>query len=152
MCNWKDLPMTTTQPSTPERAPTQVRRRRLLTLAGATLAPTLLWLLAKATGTELEVTVGGQPPMVITLPLVIAAALGASLAGWAALAVLRRVTGRGRVVWTARAVLALLLSLGPLATADTSPAARTYLVLMHVAVAAVLIPGLRGTVTTRSGS
>ncbi|MPZ28415.1 MAG: hypothetical protein GEV12_18905 [Micromonosporaceae bacterium] len=132
-----------------------VRRRRALVLAGATLAPVVPWLVARATGTELEVTLGGQPSMVISLPLVIITALAASLAGWAVLAVLQRVShsGRtGRAVWTGLAVAGLLGSFLPLAATEASGATKVYLALAHVAVAAVLIPGLRATVPSREAA
>lgn len=137
--------MTTTSTST-ATAPAGVRRRLALTIAGATLAPVLPWLAAQATGTELEVIIAGQPPMVVGLPAILATALAAALAGWAALAVLHRVTRRGRAVWTGLALAVLIGSFLPLATVETSGAARTYLALAHITVAAVLIPGLRGTV------
>jgi heme A synthase len=135
---------TTSRPA-PEPATTPVRRRTALTLAGATLAPALPWLLSQATGTDLEVSMKGQDPLTIGLPLILITALTASLAGWGALAALRRLTRHGRGAWSGLAVAALLGSFTPVALADTGTAARVYLALMHVAVAAVLVPGLRGT-------
>ena len=134
------------------RPPAALRRRRALVVAGATLAATAVWLVAQATGTDLEVTVAGQPPMVVSLPLVVVTALAAALAGWGALAILQRVTSRGRTLWTGLAVAALLMSFGPVATVETNAAVRTSLALMHVAVAAVLVPGLRGTVPARGSA
>jgi hypothetical protein len=134
------------------RPATAVRKRRTFAVAGAALAPTAVWLVAQATGTELEVSLTGQPPMVVSLPFVVVTALAAALAGWGALAVLQRVTSRGRMLWTGLAVAALFVSFGPVATVETSAAARTFLALMHVAVAAVLIPGLRGTVPARGSA
>lgn len=138
------MPTTTTTPL--------VRRRRALTLAGATVAPVVPWLVAQATGTELEVTLGEQAPMVISLPFVIVTALAAALAGWAALAILRRVSRTARAardLWAGLAVAGLLGSFLPLASAEASGATTIYLALAHVAVAAVLIPGLRGTVPSQ---
>jgi Family of unknown function (DUF6069) len=125
---------------------TAVRRRRALTVTGAALAPTAVWLLAQATGTELKVTLAGQPPMVVSVPIIVVTALAASLAGWAALAVLRRTTSHARTLWTGLAVAALLASFGPVAIVQTNAAARTFLALMHLTVATVLILGLRGTI------
>ena len=132
-------------PSISIPASTGVGRRRALTVAGATLAPTAVWLLAQATGIELEVTIAGRPPVVIGLPLVVATALAASLAGWAALAVLQQITGHVGALWTGLAITALLASIGPVATAQATAQTRTLLALMHVLVATVLILGLRGT-------
>lgn len=131
------------------RPATAVLKRRALAVVGAALAPTAVWLVAQAAGNELEVSLAGQPPMVVSLPFVVVTALAASLAGWGALAVLQRVTSHARTLWTGLAVAALLASLGPVATVETSAAVRTFLALMHVAVAAVLVPGLRGTLPAR---
>jgi Family of unknown function (DUF6069) len=136
---------TATSVSASTRPPAAVRKRRALTVAGATLAPTAVWLIARATGTDLKVAMAGQPPMVINLPFVVVTALAAALAGWAALVVLQRITSHGRTLWTGIAVAALLVSFGPVATVETTTAARAFLALMHAAVAAVLIPGLRVT-------
>lgn len=119
------------------------RRRRALTVAAATTAAVLPWIAAQATSVELEVVTGGLPPMVVGLPMVVSAALAASLAGWGTLALLERRTGRARRIWTAVAVAVLLISLAPLPTVEAATGARVCLALMHVAVGAVLIPGLR---------
>lgn len=119
-----------------------VRRRRGLTVAGATAAAVLLWIVAAATGVDFEVAAMG-PPMTVSLPLVVAAALFASLAGWGVLALLERRTSRARQIWTALAVAVLLISLVPLPTAEAPAATRVCLALMHISVGAVLIPGLR---------
>jgi Family of unknown function (DUF6069) len=132
--------------STSTRPATGPGRRRVLAVAGAALAPTAVWLLAQATGTELKVTLAGQPPMVISLPVVIGTALAASLAGWVVLAVLQRTTRHARALWTGLAIAALLASFGPVAIVETNAGVRALLALMHVTVATVLILGLRGTV------
>lgn len=130
-----------------ELTSSRVRRRRALAVAGATVAAILPWLAARAAGVEFDVVSGGRP-MVVGLPLVVATALVVSLAGWGALALLERRTARARRIWTAIAVAVLLLSLVPLPTVETETATRACLVLMHIAVGAVLIPGLRATATT----
>jgi hypothetical protein len=129
-----------------------VRKRRALAVACAALAPTAVWLVAQATGNELEVTLAGQPPMVVSLPFVVVTALAASLAGWGAMAVLQRVSNHARTLWTGLAVAVLLVSFGPIAAAETNAGARTFLALMHVTVAAVLVLGLRGTVPTHGSA
>jgi hypothetical protein len=69
------------------------------------------------------------------------------LAGWGLLALLERFTARPRTSWTVIAVGVGLLSLaGPLSTiAPTTVTNGLSLALMHLAVAAVLIPGLAAT-------
>jgi hypothetical protein len=65
----------------------------------------------------------------------------ASLAAWGLLALLERLTAHPRTLWTAIAVLALLISLGgPLSGTGITSANRVALALMHLSVAAVLIP------------
>jgi hypothetical protein len=102
-----------------------------------------VWIAAQATGVELEVATTWVPPMVIGLPMVASAALAASLAGWGALALLERLTSRARRIWTTVAVATLLISLTPLPAAEAATGTRAFLALMHIAVGAVLIPGLR---------
>lgn len=138
--------ITTVSASTSAPAATGIGRRRALTVIGATLAPAAVWLLAQATGTELAITLASRPPMVVSLPFVIGTALAASLAGWAALAGLQRMTGHARALWTSLAIAALLASFGPIAVVQTNAEVRTMLALMHLIVATVLILGLRRTV------
>jgi hypothetical protein len=79
---------------------------------------------------------------------VIAASLLSGLLGWAGLALLERRTTRTRTAWTVTALAVVVVSLsGPL-TAATTPAAAAVLSLMHLAVAAVLIPALRSSPPT----
>lgn len=67
-------------------------------------------------------------------------ALAVSLLGWGARVLLDRLTRRAPVVWTALAVLVLLVSFLPLLAVEATGAAKAILALMHVAVAAALIP------------
>jgi hypothetical protein len=122
-----------------------VRRARALTGVVAAGASTALWLAAHLLDVPLTVTMQGQSPMKIGIGFVLATALTASLAGWGSLALLERLTARARTIWTALAILALIASFAAPAFADASASTRTTLVLMHVMVAAVLIPGLRRT-------
>ena len=62
------------------------RRARAVTVTAATTAAAAIWLVATIAGTTPTVGMQGRPPMTIGLPLVIATALAASLAGWGALA------------------------------------------------------------------
>lgn len=122
-----------------------VRRERVLAVTAAVLAPALLWVVAvPLLGSDLRVAQGGaRPPMEVTLPLVALTAAVASLAGWALLALLEHRVGRARTVWTSTAIAVLIVSLAPLLVpGDTAASTRLVLALMHIAVAAVLIPGL----------
>jgi hypothetical protein len=121
-------------------------RFHALTVTGAVLAPTVIRLTAQSLGVPFEVSFPGQAAMRIGIPMVIGIALLASLAGWGALAVVRRLTSRARTWWTVLACLALLGSFAPILTASATTGTRAALALMHVSVAAVLIPGFRRTI------
>lgn len=119
------------------------RTRRALTVAAAALAALLLWTLTgPVAGLHPSAETGGQTREV-GAAAVAAASLLAGLAAWALLALLERVAGRPRRIWTFTALAVLALSLlGPLGSAaDTSSLA--VLAGMHLLVGAVLIPGLR---------
>ena len=110
-----------------------VRRRRALTVAAATAAATAVWLVARAAGTE---------PTVIGLPIVVVTALAASLAGWVAVSALERLIRQPRPWWPAVALAALAASFLPILSGQADGATRITLTMLHIAVAAVLIPGL----------
>lgn len=129
---------------------TRPRRARALAVVAAALAALAVWLVTDPLlGIDLAgpTRPGSQELMSITPALVAGTSLVVALAGWALLALLERFTARARTIWTAIAVLFALLSLaGPLsALASTSAANALALALMHLAVAAVLIPMLAGT-------
>jgi Family of unknown function (DUF6069) len=129
---------------------TRPRRARALAVVAAVLAALAVWLVTDPLlGIDLVGTTrpGSQELMSITPVLVAGTSLVVALAGWALLALLERFTARARTIWTTTAVLFALLSLaGPLsALASTSAANVLSLALMHLAVAAVLIPMLAGT-------
>jgi|SRR5215218_9219748 len=120
------------------------RRRRATAVLAAVLAPAAIWLVAvPLLGVDLQVAQpSGRAPAQITLPLVLVTALAASLAGWGLLALLERLTRRARTIWTATAVVALVVSFAPLLAPGTSTTARIVLALLHLTVAAILIPAL----------
>ena len=125
-------------------------RARALAVVAATLAALAVWLVTDPLlGIDLIGTTrpGSQELMSITPALVAGTSLVVALAGWALLALLERFTARARTIWTAVAVVFALLSLaGPLSVlASTSAANALALALMHLAVAAVVIPMLAGT-------
>lgn len=123
---------------------TGTTRPRAIAVVAATLAPLAVWLVAtQLFGTDLLVRPVGGNPQHVGAATVVAVALSGSLLGWALLALLERRTARARTLWTGVALAVLLLSLtGPL-TAGAAAATKAVLVLMHLAVAAVLVPALR---------
>jgi predicted permease len=134
---------TTMRYAAPARA--RVNRTRAFGVVGAVLAAAAVWTIAvPLLGVHLLIRFGSGAPQSIGLDYVIGATVVTSLLGWAALALLERRTQRARQVWTALAVAVVLVSLTLPLIAGTTVATRVALALMHVAVAAVLIPTLRG--------
>jgi hypothetical protein len=113
---------------------------------GATAAAVAIWAVATAAGADLTVSFGpSQPTQKITVVNVVVAALVGSLAGWGLLALLRRFTTKARAVWTVTAIVFALLSLGGPMSTISSAGTKVALVAMHLAVATVVIVGLRRT-------
>lgn len=127
-------------------AATARRRWRCAVVAGAVCAALLVWLVADPVlGQELRIVEEARVMEIGPFP-VLSLSLGFALAGWALLAVLERFVRPARRAWAVVATAALLLSFLPLTGDGMSGGTRTSLALMHLAVAAVLIPGLtRGT-------
>ena len=124
-------------------------RARALAVIAAALATLGVWLVTDPLlGIDLTgpTAPGSEQLQPITPAMVAGGSLVAALAGWALLALLERFTARARTIWTAIALLVALLSLaGPLSILASTEASVLALALMHVVVAAVLIPILAGT-------
>ena len=122
------------------------RRVRLAGVAAAVLVAELIWIAAELVfDIRLQATAGnGYPEPVDISPLTVAvASLALSLLGWAVLSVLERLTRHARRIWLSLALVALAVSLSmPLSGTGITVGNRIVLVLMHVAVAAVVIPVL----------
>lgn len=131
-------------------APSTRRRRRAAVVLGAVAAPALVWLAADPLlGQRLRITEegGGDDPRTMEIGAfpVVALALVVALAAWALLATLERfAVRRARTVWLAVAIAVLALSALPLTGTGMTYGTRVPLALMHLAVAAVLLPGLAG--------
>lgn len=115
---------------------------RLLGAGGAVLAAVAVWALAvHAFGVTLRAPGTGGAAADIGVGHVVAASAVASLAGWAALALLERWTLRAARIWTGLALGVLVVSLGgPLSGTGISVGNRVALLALHLAVAAVLVP------------
>jgi len=120
--------------------------RRLATVTGAVLAAEALWaLIDPVFGFDLRTPAfeGAREPSDVSFLAVAVAGGAAALAGWGLLALLERTTRRARRWWLAIAAVVLIVSLGgPLSGTGITAANRAALVGLHVAVAAVLVPGL----------
>ncbi|MET9574244.1 DUF6069 family protein [Streptomyces sp. DT199] len=121
------------------------RRRRPVVTALTVLAPVLVWLVADPLlGHRLRIADGEQTLDIGAAPVAVVA-LFASLSGWGLLAALERFgVRRARAVWTGVAGAVLAVSFLPLLGDGMDGGTRASLALMHLAVAAVLIPGLGG--------
>ncbi|MFD2767452.1 DUF6069 family protein [Micromonospora eburnea] len=120
------------------------RQQRALGVAAAVCANSLLYLVARAAGTDFTLTdPGATQSHQLILPEIAVFSLLFGLLGWAALALLERFTRHARVTWTLLAGAVLTASFLPVfierATADT----RIMLCALHVVVAAALLPMLR---------
>jgi hypothetical protein len=123
--------------------PSAARRRVRGTAVGVVvLANAVLWLVADALGVDfvLSDSVG---TVVLDVWTVVIFTLAFALLGWGTLALLERFTSRARTTWTVLAVGVCLLSLVPIFLEHATTGTRTALVLIHLVVAAVLIPALR---------
>jgi Family of unknown function (DUF6069) len=121
-------------------------RSPMTAVLGATAAAVAIWVVATLAGAELTVSFGsGQPIQKVTVVNVVVAALVGSLAGWGLLALLRRFTTNARAVWTVTAIVFALFSLGGPLSTTASTGTKVALVAMHLAVATVVIVGLRRT-------
>jgi|HubBroStandDraft_4_1064222.scaffolds.fasta_scaffold63850_2 hypothetical protein len=132
---------------------TRLGRTRALGVGGAVLAAVAVWVVAvPLLGVHLLVRFGSGAAETVGVDYVIGATLIASLAGWALLALLERRTSRARSIWTVVAIVVLLASVSlPLSIATTT-GSKTVLALMHIAVAAVLIPVLRRVAPSRNAA
>jgi len=129
-------------------------RIRSLGVVAAVVAAELLWVVAEAVlGLQLQAPAGtGYPEPVDIGPLNVAVAAGGlALLGWAALAVLERLTPRARQLWLGLALAALAASLAmPLSGTGVSAANRAVLVLMHLIVGTAVITVLYRTSPRRA--
>jgi hypothetical protein len=114
---------------------------RLFVVLGASLAALAVWFVADVVvGVDLAVRAGAGTQAVGPVAVLVAS-LAAGLVGWGVRALLDRITSRGRLVWTVVALAVLVGSLlGPLSGVDGT--SRAWLALLHLTVAAGLIPGL----------
>ena len=130
---------------------------RALWAAGGAAAAAIAWAVeVPLLGIRLTVRFGAMAPQTVVAGQVVGAALVAGLLGWLLLAALDRRaahartarTGAGHVgaVWTGTALLVLAVSLALPVAAATTTSAAAGLVVLHLIVAAVVIPGLASTV------
>lgn len=123
--------------------------RRAAVVAAAVAAACLVWTLASwALADPIRVPEGPGSDIRHDLELgaVAGASAAVSLVGWLLLAVLERISRRAVAIWTGVAVVVLAVSM-PYLPGYTA-GERIALAIMHGALAAVLIVGLRSTSTS----
>ena len=125
-------------------ASAHVGRNRILGVAGATLAAVAVWAIeVPILGINLQTQFPNSAPLGVSIGAVVVSALAGSLAGWGLLALLERRYARARTIWTGIAIAVLLASFSLPLSAGTTTTTKVSLAMMHLAVAAVLIPTLR---------
>ena len=125
-------------------ASAHIRRNRVLGVAGATIAAVAVWSVeVPLLGIRLQTQYGNAAPQGVGIASVVLSSLTASLAGWGLLVLLERRFAPARTIWTGIAIVALLASLSVPLSAGTTTTTKVALAMMHLAVAAVLIPTLR---------
>lgn len=119
--------------------------RRAAVVGAAVLGALTVWaVLSQTLGVQLEAQQGSSTDEIGGVAVAVAAGV-MSLAGWGLLALLERRTTQARRTWTIVALAFTGVSLvGPLGS-GVGAGSKVGLAALHVAVAAVLIPGLRRT-------
>jgi hypothetical protein len=134
-------PITETGPTT---APRVRRRQRAKAVGVAVAASGMLYLGARAVGTDFVLTdPGATMSHALILPEIIVFALVFALLGWGTLALLERVSRHAKIIWSVLAGAVLAASFLPVFLEQATVDTRAMLCLIHVAVAVALLPMLR---------
>jgi len=115
--------------------------KTLYAIGGAVLSTAALWIIARMLDVDLRVDPqNGRPPGEIALPFAAAMALAAALLGWGTRALLGRFSRQAARIWTVIAGAVLLVSFLPILAVGATGGTKAILALMHLAVAACLVP------------
>lgn len=125
-----------------------VRSRRLQRLAlvvGAGVTNAVIFLVARAAGTDFTITDPGPAGKAHTFaaPEIAVITVICALAGWLTLAALERWTRRPRAIWSGLALAVVLLSLVPIGIEQATTSTRIMLGVIHAMAAVALLPMLR---------
>ncbi|MEV3934412.1 DUF6069 family protein [Glycomyces sp. NPDC049804] len=127
----------------PVRAAAPVWRTRLLALGAALVATALAWVVAYLAGVELTASQPGMDAVPIGIVNVAASVLLFGGLGWLARAVLDRFAKRRAVlVWRIGAGAVFVLEWFPVILTDATWGTKVFLAVLHLIVAAILIPVL----------
>ena len=138
----------TSSPGTARSAAAQRRIARGTAVVGAMALNAVLWGIASLLGADFVLT-DSTGTGAVTLPVAVIFTAIFGLLGWGTLALLERFTARAVAIWTGLAVAVALLSIVPIFLEGASTATRVALTVLHLAVAAVLVPVFRRTRTAR---
>ncbi len=120
------------------------KRVRAAAVAAAIAANSVLYVGARAVGTDFKLTDPGKTEAhQLILPEIVLFTALFALLGWGSLAVLERVTRHAKVAWTMLACAVLVLSFAPIGIEQATPATKAMLSVIHLVVAVALIPLLR---------
>ena len=137
--------MTTSTQSTTQTPVRGRWKRRLLVVAGAAVAAVVVFLVETLAGTVHTPAMNGQQSQALNAGFVFFVAAFGSLVGWGLLALLEKFTAKAHTIWRVVAAVAFVLSLGgPMSGTGITGGNRLELALLHLTVAAVLIPLLPG--------
>ena len=132
-----------TASTTPQVRNARPNRTRALCAVGSAVAATVAWCVeVPLGGARLSVSFGGTHPQTVVVGEVIGATVVAGLLGWLLLAVLDWLTPDSRIVWITLSLIVLAASLVLPVTAAATASAAVNLVVLHLVVAAVVIPGM----------
>ncbi|MDA1361133.1 DUF6069 family protein [Glycomyces luteolus] len=125
------------------KAPAPVWRTRLLALAVTMAAAVLAWVVAHAAGVELEASQPGGEAMPVGIVNVVMSVVLFGGLGWLARAILDRFAKhRAVLVWRIGAGVVFALEVLPIVLAEATLGMKVFLAVLHVIVAAILIPVL----------
>jgi hypothetical protein len=137
--------MTASLTTSTRSAAAQRRLRRATAIVGATALNGLFWGAATALGVDFVLT-DSMGTAAITLPVALIFTALFGLLGWGTLALLERFARRrAMAIWTALAIAGALLSIVPIFLEGATAGTRAALTVLHLAVAAVLVPAFRRT-------
>lgn len=125
------------------KAPAPVWRTRLLALGVTLVAALLAWVVANLAGVELTASQPGQAAVPIGIVNVAASVVLFGGAGWSARAILDRFAKRRAVlIWRIGAGVVFALEVFPVVLTEATVGTKVFLAILHVLVAAILIPVL----------
>ena len=122
---------------------------RAMAIVAAIVANVVILIVGRAVVGEFpRATVGDDEQTIGVAPVIVVTAL-AGLVAWGLLALLERTTSRATAIWTAIAVIVLVLSmLGPL-DSGVNTSSKVVLACLHLGAAATIIPLMRRSVVRR---